>query len=143
MGKLVPERARLVQAHDDRWDRNGTQRQYETTFISVENSEQLFSRDIWVADSGASCHITNSDYRAVLAEDDDVTALRHSIDASGNVMETRKLVDITGRIRNAKNGKNITLTMGKCRFGGSKFNLCSLTKLTDNGWKMSGDKLDT
>ena len=56
-------------------------------------------------------------------------------------METRKLVDISGTITNSKNGETIILTMGKCRFGGSRFNLCSLTKLTDNGWKMSGNKL--
>ena len=30
--------------------------------------------------------------------------------------------------------------MRNCRFGGSKFNLCSLIKMTDSGWKMSGDK---
>ena len=30
--------------------------------------------------------------------------------------------------------------MKNCRFGGSKFNLCSLIKMTNSGWKMKGDK---
>merc|ERR1712086_715153 len=68
-----------------------------------------------------------------------VSMLSHSIDASGNVMETRMLLDIKGKITNFKNGKTIIVTMGKCRFGGSRFNLCSLTKMTDSGWKLSGD----
>ena len=62
---------------------NETQRIFETSFISVDNakdsSNQLFSRDIWVADTGASCHITNSGYRAISLEEE--TMLRHSIDA--------------------------------------------------------------
>ena len=96
----------------------------------MENNEGIF-------DAGEAA-IINSDYRAVSMTDSE-TVLRHSIDASGNWMETRKLVDISGIITNSKNGKRITLTMGKCRFGGSRFNLCSLTKMTDSGWKMSGN----
>ena len=30
--------------------------------------------------------------------------------------------------------------MRNCRFGGSKVNLCSLSKMTDSGWKMIRDK---
>ena len=122
-------------------DQNETQRPFETSFISVDNaretnnsSNQLFLRDIWVADTGASCHITNSDFRAISLEER--TMLTHSIGASGNMMETRKLVDINGIINNAKNGERITFTMGKCRFGGSRFNLCLLTKMTNKGWKI-------
>ena len=33
----------------------------------------------------------------------------------------------------------MNITMVNCRFGGSKFNLCSLTKMTGSSWKMRGD----
>ena len=55
-------------------------------------------------------------------------------------MRTRKLIDITGSVLNSRTQKNIIITMKNCRFGGSKFSLCSLIKMTDSGWKMSGDK---
>ena len=65
--------------------------------------------------------------------------LKPSLDASGNKMRTRKLVDVTGSITNSRTKQKMAITMMNCRFGGSKFNLCSLTKMTGSGWKMSND----
>ena len=69
-----------------------------------------------------------------------MTSLKPSLDASGNEMRTKKLIDISNSVLNSRTNKNIIITMRNCRFGGSKFNLCSLIKMTDSGWRMSGDK---
>ena len=96
---------------------------------------------MWVADTGASCHITNSDSGAVLSKDASLKMkqMRPSLDASRNRMKTSKLLDISARVMNYKTKEAMNITMVNCRSGGSKFNLCSLTKMTDSGWKMSGD----
>ena len=133
--------------------------EYETYLISINENfiettyngealatgtELLYSDNIWVDDTGASCHTANSDNGAVLTKDAGTRMknLKPSLDASGNRMRTRKLIDVTGSILDSKTKKNTTITMRNCRFGGSKFNLCSLIKMTGSGWKMSGDRTD-
>ena len=65
--------------------------------------------------------------------------LRPSLDASGKKMRARKLIDVTGTLINPKTNKKVNMKMMNFQFGGSKLNLCSLTTMTDSGWKMSGD----
>ena len=65
--------------------------------------------------------------------------LKPCLDMSGNKMRTQKLVDVTGSIINSRTKQKMTITMMNCRFRGFKFNLCSLTDMTDSGWKMSRD----
>ena len=98
----------------------------------LEGSNILYSPNIWVADTGATCHITNSDEASIpSANRGDIKALNDSLDASGNKMKHTALVDIKGSVYSG--GKTTRFTLKDCRFGASKFNLCSLTKLTDNG----------
>ena len=130
--------------------RNHCHAKYETSLISIKQnskerinhgvalatgSELLYSNNIWVADTGASCHTTNSGHVSVLTKNTGATIknLKPSLDASGNKMRTQKLIDVTGSILDSRTQKTITITMKNCRFGGSKFNLCSLIKMTDSG----------
>ena len=152
------QRAGLVQRYNEATtQRFSNAAKYETSFISLQQKLikrsnhgialstgtcQLYCKGIWVADTGASCHTTNSDQGSVLTKNARarMKSMKPSLDASGNEMKTRKLIDITNLIFNSRTKKNIIITMMNCRFGGSKFNLCSLIKMTDSGWKMSGDK---
>ena len=95
----------------------------------------LYSADICVADIGASCHITTSDRGAVLTKDASTRMrnLKVSLDASGNKMRTWKLIDITGSVINPNTKQKMNIKMINCKFEGSKFNLCSLTKMTYSG----------
>jgi hypothetical protein len=94
-----------------------------------------------VADTGASCHITNSDSGAVLAKDAiaKTRKLRPSLDASGNRMKIKALINITAEVLHSKTKQKMNMIMVNCRFVGSKFNLCSLIKMTNSGWKVAGD----
>ena len=116
----------------------------ETTHNGVApttGTELLYLDNIWVADTGALCHTMNSDSKAVLTKDAGtrVKNLKPSLDASGNRMRTRKLIDVTGSILDSRTQKNTTITMRNCRFGGSKFNLCSLIKMINSDCKMRRD----
>ena len=103
-------------------------------------TNMLYSPVIWVADTGASCHVTNSDEGAIPSINTDPQALvSYQLNASGKKMRTTKIIDIKGTIRGKVNS-SINIRLNDCRFGGSKFNLCSITKLTDSGWIMTGDK---
>ena len=55
-------------------------------------------------DTGASCNITNSDSGSVLTKDAGarMTNFHPPLDASGNVMKTKKLIDISGQVFNMK-----------------------------------------
>ena len=105
------------------------------------STEFLYNSDIRGADTGASCHITNFDSGAVLTKDSStkMRSLRPSLDASENEMRTSKIIDITARVLNYKTKQKINITMVNCRFEESKFNLCSLIKMTGSGWRMAGD----
>ena len=109
--------------------------------VLAKGIELLYSENIWVADTGASCHITNSDSGSVLTKDAGARMrnLKPSLDASGNKLKTYKLIDITGSVLDPKTNERMNIKLLKCRFGGSKLNLCSLTEMTNSGWTMSGD----
>ena len=79
--------------------------------------------DIWLADTGTSCHIPNSDSGAVLTKDD--------------IAKMRKLRPAT--VLNSKTKQKMNINMVNCRFSGSKLYLCLLIKMTNSGWKMAGD----
>ena len=108
--------------------RGGTQRftnavakQHETSFISLfkqtkrgdhgvslsTGTEQLYYNNIWVADTGASCHTTNCDSGSVLTKNASarMMSLKPSLDASGNEMRTKKLIDVTNSILNSRTQK--------------------------------------
>ena len=55
-------------------------------------------------------------------------------------MKTKGLVDITGMKYDRFGEKQFEVTMKDCRFGGSKFNLCSTTKMMKEGWIMLGNE---
>ena len=84
------------------------------------STELLYDSDIWVADTDASCHITNSDSGAVLTKDAAAKTrkLRPSLDASGNKMKTTKLIDKSAQVLNFKTKQKMNITMVNCRFGG-------------------------
>ena len=131
-----------------------TERRFEVNLISlIDNAtidngielspgtELLYKSDIWVDDTGAPYQITNSESESVLIRDTGTKNrnLQLSLDASGNTMKSKKLVDINAHFFNSKTKKMMNITMVNCRFGGSKFNLCSLMKMTDSRWKMASD----
>ena len=62
-----------------------------------------------------------------------------SLDASGNKMRTWKLINVNEQVINPNTKQKMNIKMVNCRVPGSKFNLCSLTKMIDSGWKMSRD----
>ena len=68
-----------------------------------------------------------------------MTNLKPFLDESGKVTRTQKLFEITGEIINLKTKQKMDIKMVNCQFGGSKFKLYSLTKVTNSCWKMSGD----
>ena len=82
---------------------HGNQRAKEKTNHGVAlttGTKLLYSANIWVADTGASRHITNSDSGSVLTKDAGarMRTLKPSLDASGNKMRARKLIDATGSV---------------------------------------------
>ncbi|VEU33926.1 unnamed protein product [Pseudo-nitzschia multistriata] len=112
----------------------------ETSLSSATGTEVLYTPIIWIADTGASCHVTNSTAGGVPSVNakERLKTLRHSLDASGNRMHTNAILDIKGAVQ-TKDGETINVVLKDCRYGASKFNLCSITKLTDSGWFMRGD----
>ena len=111
------------------------------TLSEFEGTQMLYSPVIWVADTNATCHITNNDEATVPSRKADARlgdSMNDSLDASSNKMRHTAQVDIKGSVYSK--GKRTLFILKECRFGASKFDLCSLSKLSENGWTMVGDR---
>eukprot|EP00536_Pseudo-nitzschia_multiseries_P001223 jgi/Psemu1/2813/gm1.2813_g len=118
-----------------------TPRQAALTAYSRTNL--LFSVTLWIAGTGATCHVSNNNAGSTPlknANEQLKSAKLHSLDASGNKMLAIELINVRG-IDHSSNDKAIQINMTDCQYEGSKFNLCSITKLTNNGWTMVGNKI--
>ena len=58
-----------------------------------------------------------------------------SMAADGSKMRVKAILD-----KRAVTSKGQQIKLLNCRYGASKFNLCAITKLTNNGWKAIMDK---
>ena len=112
------------------------------TILMSTNVKSLYSDAIWMADSGASTHITNSLTGTTPSKGavEKLRGMKSTYEASGNKIKITAIVDVKGLKYSKRGDPEFSLTMENCRYGGSKFNLCSLAKMIHLGWKMTGDK---
>ena len=111
------------------WPTRRSKQIFETKLISLEDKETinhgvglssgtglLYSKNIWMADTGASCQITNSDSGSALTKDASARMknLKPSLDVSNNVMRTRKSIDIRVQIINSKTKQKMNIKMTNC-----------------------------
>ena len=113
----------------------------ETSCAQSESDGQLnilFEKDMWIADTGASNHGTFSDIggRNVQATESS------NLGFSGEAQKVQKLMDIPGQFvtQDGSMGMRAVLT-GVGHTPSCNFNLLSLTKLLQNGWRITrGDE---
>ena len=99
----------------------------------------LFERDVWIADTGASNHGTFSDAGGQNVK----TTESSNLGFSGEAQKVHKLMDISGQFvrRDGTMGLRAVLT-GVGHTPSCNFNLLSLTKLMQNGWRITRGDAD-
>ena len=116
--------------------------EFETCLAKLEQDAQLgvlFEKDTWIADTGASNHGTFSDIGGRNVQMTESSNLGFS----GEAQKVHKLMDIPGQFvrQDGSMGKKAVLT-GVGYTPSCNFNLLSLTKLMQNGWKITrGDSV--
>ena len=100
--------------------------------------EVLRDPDVWICDSGASCHSTNNSAGAVNVRASDVKTYGHH----GDAVPAEKMVDIPCQhiYKDGTRGCHTRLTCVKCNKD-SNFNLFSLSRMLVTGWHIKkGDE---
>ena len=99
--------------------------------------ELLKSADIWIGDTGATNHTTFSKEGAKNVKESSIST--HGI--TGEIIKPDKEVDIEcDRYDQSDNVSQTGLTFsGVSYMKGCNYNLCSLSKMLQSGWKMSGN----
>jgi len=132
---------------DNCWKKkNNTDKKGETTKANVAlmtkptqlESWDKLDDDVWIADSGATCHITK-----LSAGMYDVTELNESIEvADGNMIKVAKIGKLDVDIQQ-KNGKTVRATLQKVKFvPDSAFNLFDVMSTLNKGYKISNTGTD-
>jgi hypothetical protein len=110
----------------------------EAQFMSEKKQEHL-----WIADSGATCHITN-DSRGYVSTREDVNKMQFANE--GNEITTKVIGEWTGRSYKMKKGLNKLEAGSKVHMNGTilmpelRCNLFSLTKAMEEGAVIRGSK---
>ena len=108
----------------------------DLTFAATDSL--LADPNVWISDSGATSDTTVHEIgmpnKKMVSEEDNIT------DASGDNVSGKTVGDLKGIICNKQGKELYDATIKKLVYvPGSSFNLFSLSKRLENGWKMRGD----
>jgi hypothetical protein len=112
----------------------------ESTNMALK-SNQLNSvssrKDLWIADSGASCHMTNSKYGMInLVKNNSEIKIGNGKTIQSNYIGQKRLIVIQD------DGSTSNIILKECLYvPGLCTNLFSLTKAIQNNWQISNDGL--
>ena len=105
--------------------------------LAASTTEMLLGPDYLIADTGASCHHLNNTTGCTPSANmaAKLRKIKPSMTADGSKMMVKKILD-----KRAVTSKGQQIKLMNCRYGASKFNLCAVNKLTNNGWEAMMDK---
>ena len=93
----------------------------------------LYADDIWIGDTGASCHSSKSKRGASNERSSGSASLGHA----GEAVKATSTFDLKGRFVRKDGGLGMKATLTECSYNAShNFNLISLPRLLCNKWKI-------
>jgi Zinc knuckle len=118
-------------------DKKGRDREDDDVVLVADFglSAKDLSKDLWLGDSGASCHMTCSDAGMKNCKSINM----HIRIGDGKLLKATKIGDKHVTVRQ-KDGKYFNIVLKDCKYVPDLFvNLFSITKTLDSGWKLSNE----